>query len=154
MPDSPNPKMAETALATRTVEESARLLEKQRLETERKGLRKAERMAELAQLVADVKLEAARITDLRRHMFKEDAELRDAGLTKQQIAIVRQFEEPKKATAFGVESAAKLIEAETRASTDKPSVVLNVENMVVLPEKAEEQVAPIYIDVSPEVDRK
>jgi multidrug resistance efflux pump len=144
--------MSETALV-RTAEEDLRLLEKQRMETERKSLRKSERMAELAALVADVKLDSARIVDLRKYMFMEEAEL-DAirpKLTKQQRAIIRQFEEPKKATAFGVESAARLIESETRAQAEKVTVRLNVENAVIqLPEKADESTPPVYIDVSAE----
>ena len=84
-------------------------------------------------------------------MFKEDDELDAAGLTRQQKKIVRQFEEPKKATAFGVESAAKLIEAETRAQADKAAVRVHVENMnvVQLPAKAASTVQPVIIEIDP-----
>ena len=153
MADSQQPKMpAETALVS--VEEQQRLLDAQRLRTERKELRKAARMAELTALVSAVKLDSARIVDLRKHMFKEDEALDALGLTAQQKRIVRQFEEPKKATAFGVESAAKLIEAETRAQADKKAIRINVENMnvVQLPPKQAETATPLVIDV--EVDGK
>lgn len=142
--------MAESALVTRTVEEEKALLEKQRLKKERKELRKAERLAELTELVSKVKVDAARIVNLRRFMFKEDDELIKAGLTKQQIRIVRQFEEPKKATAFGVESAAKLIEAETRAQADSKKPTLNIQNAVIqLPVKQAETATPVVIEVVP-----
>lgn len=154
MPDSPPPKMPEVALTT--VEDEKRLLERQRLRTERKELRKRERLSHLENLVARVKSDAAEHVALKRHMFKTDEEL-DAvvpRLTQQQRRIIRQWEEPKKATAFGVESSAKLIEAETRARADKGGVKINIENAVLrLPEKEDETVAPVYIDVIPE-DRK
>lgn len=142
-------RVAETALV-RTVDEERELLEKQRLKTERKELRKTARMAELTTLVARVKLDAARVVDLRRHMFKDEEELTAAGLTSQQKRIVRQFEEPKKATAFGVESAAKLIEAETRAQKENGRVNLNIENAVIqLPEKKDDATKPVIIDIVP-----
>jgi len=142
--------LAETALVTRTVEEEKALLEKQRLKKERKELRKAERLAELTELVSKVKVDAARIVNLRRFMFKEDDELIAAGLTRQQMRIVRQFEEPKKATAFGVESAAKLIEAETRAQADSKKPTLNIQNAVIqLPVKQAETAQPVIIEVVP-----
>lgn len=142
---------AETALVPRTVEEERALLEKQRLKTERRELRKAAHMAELANLVADVKLQAARVVDMRKHMFKTDEELAAAGLRNEQKQIVRQFEQPKKHTAFGVESSAKLIEAETRAQSDKGGVSVNVERLIIkLPEKGSSELPPaVVIDVEP-----
>jgi len=135
-------------LVTRTVEDEKALLEKQRLRTERKQLRKQERNAHLETLFARIKSDAATHVYLKRHMFKTDEELDALGLSAQQKKIVRQWQEPKKATAFGIESSAKLIEAETRAKAEKVSVRLNVENAtIVLPEKREETIAPIYIDV-------
>lgn len=155
MPDSPNRKMPETALATRSVEEEARLLEKQRLRTERGQLRRQERADEFKGLVDKVKATAARQVALKRYVFLSDEDLLTKyKLNAQQIAIVRQWEQPKRNAAFAVESSSKLIEAETRASADKPSVVLNVGNMVVLPEKREETVPAVYIDVSPDGDKR
>lgn len=147
--------MAEAALAARSLEEEREITERARLKAERKVLTRQRRDAELKTLVNNVKLDSARIVDLRRHMFKTDEELTAAGLTNQQKAIVRQFEEPKKATAFGVESAAKLIEAETRAQAEKAKVRINVENMniVQLPPKQAETMQAVVIEVEAE-DRK
>lgn len=158
MPDSPHPKMSEAliSLAATTVEEQQRLLEKQRLKTERKGLRRTERAAIFSAYVDRVKLTAAKQVYLKRYIFLTDEELTEKHkLTKQQIAVVRQWEQPKRNAAFSVESSSKLIEAETRGQADKKSVTLNVENMnvVQLPEKQEETIPPVYIDVSPE-DKK
>ncbi len=145
-------KMAEQALVVRTLEEEREITERARLKKERRAIVAARRQEELKALIASCKVDAARITDLRRHMFKEEEELDAAGLTKQQKKIVRQFEEPKKATAFGVESAAKLIEAETRAQAERSAVKVHVENMnvVQLPQKAASTVAPVVIDVEPD----
>jgi hypothetical protein len=148
------PKAAETAIVPRTVEEERALLEKQRLRTERKELRKRERFAHLDALVSRVKNDAAEHVALKRHMFKTDEELDALRLTAQQKKIVRQWEEPKKATAFGVESSAKLIEAETRSRADKGGLSVNVEKLIVkLPDKGAALLpAPVFIDV--EVHKK
>lgn len=134
-----------------TLEDQQRLLEKARVKSERQRLIRAERIENLTHLVSGVKVDSAKIVHLRRHMFKTDEELDKVvpKLTPQQRKIIRQFEEPKKNTAFGVESAAKLIEAETRSQADRQSVKINVENAtIVLPEKREETVAPVVIDVA------
>lgn len=146
MPEPPA-KMGE--LAVRSLEEERAITERARLKAERKSLVRQRRDAELKTLVASVKLDSARIVDLRRHMFKDDEALNALGLSAQQKRIVRQFEEPKKATAFGVESAAKLIEAETRAQAEKSASRINVENMTVvqLPPKEASTVSPVVIDV-------
>jgi hypothetical protein len=147
--------MPETAIV-RTVEEEAQLLEKQRLRTERKELKKQAHQALLDARVSQIKAVAAGHVALKRHMFKSEEEL-DAvvpKLTPQQRRIIRQWEEPKKATAFGVESSAKLMETEVRARAEKPSFKINVENAVIsLPEKADETVEPVVIEVVAE-DRK
>jgi hypothetical protein len=136
-------------LIVRTLEQEREVTERARLKKERQIARRQRHQEECNALVASIKLDAARITNLRKYMFREDAELTAAGLTKQQQRIVRQFEEPKKSTAFGVESAAKLIEAETRGQAEKSSVKINVENAtIVLPEKKDETAAPVYIDVT------
>lgn len=146
MPEQP----AKTAdLVVRTLEEEAAITERAKLKKERQIARRQRHQEECNTLVASIKLEAARITGLRKYMFKEEEELVAAGLTPQQRKIVRQFEEPKKATAFGVESAAKLIEAETRAQAEKAPTKIHVENMnvVQLPEKRAETIAPVVIEV-------
>lgn len=144
------------ALAVRTVEEEAQLLEKQRLKTERKALRKQEAQAYLDDRVLAIKKTAAAVVALKRHMFKTEEEL-DAvvpKLTQQQRKIIRQWEEPKKATAFGVESSAKLIEAETKARSEKQAFRINVENAVIsLPEKQDETIEPVVITVIPDDKR-
>lgn len=141
--------MAETALVPRTPEEEARLLEVQRLKTQRKELRMSARAAELKERVDLVMLTAARQVHLKRYVFLPDDELRAKHkLTPQQIAVVRQWENPKKSTAFAIESSAKLIEAKTRAEGDRPSVKINVENAtIVLPEKKDETMTPVVIEV-------
>lgn len=153
---SQNQKMPETAITVRTVEEEARLLEKQRLKTERKELRKKATMEHLETLGLQARALAARHVSLKRHMFKTEEEL-DAvlpPLTRQDRALIRQWEEPKKTTAFGIESSARLVEAEIRAKADKPSFKINVENAVIsLPEKQDETIAPVVIDVVPEDKR-
>lgn len=114
MPEQKTPPPTMNSLTT--VEDERRLLEKQRLKTERKELRRAERAAEFKTFVDKVKLTAARQVYLKRYVFLPDEELRAKyKLTDQQIAIVRQWEQPKRNAAFTVESSSKLIEAETRA---------------------------------------
>lgn len=144
MPEKP---VIETAL--RTLKEEREINERKRLKAERKSLIRLRRDAELKALVSSVKLDSARIVYLRRHMFKDEEALDALGLTAQQKRIVRQFEEPKKGTAFGVESAAKLMEAIERGQADKAPSRINVENMTVvqLPEKRPETMAPVVIDV-------
>lgn len=140
--------MPETALTT--VEDEARLLERQRLKTERKELRKKATMAHLETLGLQARALAAKHVSLKRHMFKTEEEL-DAvlpQLTPQDRKLIRQWEEPKKATAFGIESSARLVEAEIRAKADKPSFKINVENAVIaLPEKQDETIEPVVIEV-------
>ena len=131
-----------------TLEDEAAMTERARLKKERKDLRRAAHQAELDSLVARIKADAAKITNLRRYMFKDDEELVAAGLTAQQRRIVRQFEEPKKSTAFGVESAAKLVEVDARGKAEAKRVELNVENMTIqLPEKRRDEVEPVIIEV-------
>lgn len=136
------------SLALRTVEDEQRLLDKQRLRSERKALRRIERDEELKELVSRVKVTAARQVHLKAHVFKTDEELRALKLTPQQIAIVRQWEQPKRNAAFSVESSSKLMEAELRGQAEKKLVQINVENArIVLPEKQDETMEPVYIDV-------
>lgn len=141
---------SEVSSALLDVGEQQRLLEAQRLKTERKQLRMSERAAHLKIQVDRVMADAAAHVALKRHMFKTDEQLRGLKLTDQQIAIVRQWEVPKKSTAFGVESSAKLIEAKTRSDGEKPGVKINVQNAtLVLPEKTPETMQPVVIEVVP-----
>lgn len=148
MPEQKTPPPTMNSLTT--VEDERRLLEKQRLKTERKELRRAERAAIFKTAIDRVKLTAARQVDLKRYVFLDDEELAGKGLTKQQIAIVRQWEQPKRNAAFTVESSSKLIEAETRAQGETKKTTINVQNMVVLPEKKADTTAPLIIDVEPD----
>lgn len=134
------------------VEEQRRLLEKQRLKTERKELRRAERAAIFKTAIDRVKLTAAKQVDLKRFVFLSDEVLKAPPhkLTEQQIAIVRQWEQPKRNAAFTVESSSKLIEAETRAQGETKKTTINVQNMVVLPEKKADTTAPVIIEVEVE----
>lgn len=144
-------KAAETALVPRTVEEERALLEKQRLKTERKQLRMAAREAHLKTLVAGVLADAGEHVALKKHFFKSEEEL-DAvvpRLTPQQRKIIRQWEEPKKHTAFGIESSAKLIEARTRAQAERGGGDINVEKLIIkLPASSTAELPPpVYVDV-------
>lgn len=150
MPEQSKPPTEMNSLTT--VEDERRLLEKQRLKTERKELRRAERAAIFKTAIDRVKLTAAKQVDLKRFVFLEEQELLNKGLTRQQIAIVRQWEQPKRNAAFTVESSSKLIEAETRAQGETKKTTINVQNMVVLPEKKADTTAPLIIEV--EVDGK
>ncbi len=147
--------MAESkALVVRTLEEEAELTERARLKKERIAHRREAHLDHLKTFVASIKYDAAKITNLRKHMFKSDEELTALKLTPQQRRIIRQFEEPKKSTAFGVESAAKLVESEVRAQAETKRADINVENLtVVLPQKTSEGLPPaVVIDV--EVNQK
>src|SRR5688500_15859754 len=116
---------------------------------ERKALRLKRRQTELHDIVASVKLDAARVVALRKHAFKSDEELAVLKLTEQEIALVRQWQEPKKAVAFAVESSAKLVEQEVRGQAEKQAVKINVENAkIILPAKSSDALpAPVIIDV-------
>lgn len=140
-------KAAETALTT--VEDEQRLLEREKLKSERKKLRLAGRIDFLKGEIAKIKANAAKRVRLQDYVFLPDEELTAKGLTAQQIAIVRQWEQPKRNAAYACESSSKLIEAETRAAADKKPAGINVETLIVkLPEKGGSDLpAPIYIDV-------
>jgi len=141
--------MSEKALAKPDEEE---LLRKQLLKKERKEARLAARTAHLKALVEEIKLEAANKVRLRKYVFRPDEELRELGLSNHQIAIVRQWEVPKKQTAFAVESAAKLVEAQVRGQEAAKAPTINVESMTIrIPEKGTEDLpAAVVIDVEPE----
>lgn len=128
------------------------LLGKELEKKERKEARLAARKAQLAYLVEDIKFDAAKKTALRKHAFKSDEDLRALKLTDQEIAIVRQWEKPKKTVAFAVESAAKLVEAQVKGQEAAKGPQLIVENMTIkLPQKGTEALpAPVYIEVQAE----
>ena len=88
-----------------------------------------------------------RVIDLANHAFKDDAELEQLGLSERDKRIARAWEQPKRHVPFALESAAKRVESKVRAEETKKTEI-NVENMtVLLPEKREDEKAPIYIDV-------
>src|SRR5688572_31100425 len=128
------------------------MTERARLKKERKELRKAAHQAHLDTVVQRVLVTAGNQVALKKYVFMTDEELRALKLTNQQIAIVRQWEEPKRNAAFAVESSAKLMESRVRGQAEKQGATINVDNMTVvhLPPKAAETVAPVYIDVSAE----
>lgn len=142
----------------RTPEEEKRLLDKQRDRSERASLRRQERADEFKGLVDKVKTTAARQVALKRYVFLPDEDLLTKHkLTPQQIAIVRQWEQPKRNAAFTVESSSKLIEAETRAQGETKKGGINVENLTIikLPEKGVSSLPPpVYVDVDVEVAKK
>jgi hypothetical protein len=111
--------------------------------------RLAARKAKLATLVEDIKLNAAKVTALRKHAFKPDEELARLGLSTQEIALVRQWEEPKKTVAFAVESSAKLVEAQVKGQEAAKGNTFNVENLTIkLPQKGTEVLPePVVIEV-------
>lgn len=128
-----------------------RLLDVQKLKKERAVARREERAALFKTFIDRVKLTAAKQVYLKRFVFLSDEELRKHKLTDQQIAVVRQWEQPKRNAAFTVESSSKLIEAETRAQGESKKPTLNIQNAVIqLPEKREETATPIVIEVVPE----
>lgn len=131
-----------------TLEDQQRLLERDRIKAERKKLTRIRRDEEAKHMVSGILLDAAKKVDLRKHAFKSDEELAKLGLTEAQKRLVRQWEEPKRNAAYALESSSKHIEAELRARGEKSAVKINVENAtIVLPEKKEETIAPVYIDV-------
>src|SRR5688572_30713222 len=87
------------ALAIRSLEQERELTERARLKKERKELRKAAHQAELDGVVQRVLVTAGKQVALKRYVFMEDAELVARGLTKQEIAIVSQWQEPKRNAA-------------------------------------------------------
>jgi hypothetical protein len=129
--------------------EPSRLLEKELERKERKEARLAARKAQLATLVEDIKFNAAKVTALRKHAFKPQADLEKLGLSPQEIALVRSWEEPKKTVPFAVESAAKLVEAQVKGQEASKGPQLIVENMTVrLPQKGAEVLpTPVIIEV-------
>ncbi|RPJ39790.1 MAG: hypothetical protein EHM35_01400 [Planctomycetaceae bacterium] len=144
MPDSasPKPMLAETALV---------VVDK----AERKALRRKKRDEWLALKVQRVTASSLADVDLKRHAFKTDDELVAAGLDKQQIQKVRQWELPKKAIAYALEASNQHVTAMLRAKQEQASVRINVENMQVvqLPPKQAETATPVVIEVDVE-DRK
>ena len=121
---------------------------------ERKALRRKKRDAWLESKVQQVVVSSLSDVDLKRHAFKSDEELTAAGLDKQQIAKVRQWELPKKSIAFALEASNQHVTAMLRAKQEQASVKINVENMnvVQLPPKQAETATPVVIEV--EVDGK
>lgn len=119
---------------------------------ERKALRRKKRDEWLALKVQRVTASSLADVDLKRHAFKDDEELKAAGLDKQQIAKVRQWELPKKSIAYALEASNQHVTAMLRAKQEQANVKINVENMQVvqLPPKQAETATPVVIEVEVE----
>jgi hypothetical protein len=125
--------------------ETALVLDK----AERKALRRKKRDEWLALKVQRVIAGSLSDVDLKRHAFKTDEELIALGLNAEQRLKVRQWELPKKMIAYALEASNQHVTAMLKAKQEQQGANINVENMTViqLPEKREETVAPVYIDV-------
>ena len=150
MPDPKTPPMAETALAPKRVWSLAESEER----TKRKELRLRKREAHLRGLVQEITIASVEDVKLKEYVGLTVEELRARGLTDQQIYKVEQWSQPKKAIAFALEASNQHVTAILRRESERPSVKINVENAtIVLPEKKDETMAPVVIDVNPEGDR-
>ncbi len=131
-------KTAETALV-RSPEERA----------ERKALNRARRDERLASLVQKITMSSIEDVDLKKYIGLKDEELTAAGLNPQQQFKVRQWELPKKAIAFGLEASNQHVTAMLRNQSERASVSVNVEKLIIkLPEKRSADLpAPIVMDV-------
>lgn len=132
-----------------TLEEQQRLLERDRIQAERKKAIRVRRDEHIKHSLSGVLLDAVKKTALRRHAFKSDEELVRLGLKPHEVAIVRQWEQAKRNAAFAIESSSRQIEAHLRGQAEKQTVKINVENASIhLPEKKAETIAPVVIDVA------
>jgi hypothetical protein len=122
--------------------------------TKRKELRLRKREAHLKNLVQEITIASVEDVKLKEYVGLSVEQLRAKGLTDQQIYKVEQWSQPKKAIAFALEASNQHVTAILRREGEKPSVKINVENATIfLPEKREETVAPVFIDVNPDGDR-
>jgi len=122
--------------------------------TKRKELRLRKREAHLKTLVTEITMASVEDVKLKEYVGLTVEELRARGLTDQQIYKVEQWSQPKKAIAFALEASNQHVTAILRRESERPSVKINVENAtIVLPEKKDETMAPVVIDVNPEGDR-
>lgn len=155
---SPAPVSAEgTPFTSRPAEEpqsralvptDAQLIAKKKRSREYHEAKLALRQAQLAAAVEEAKLNAARNVVLRKHAFKGPDHPDVQKLKPEERALVAEWEKPKKEVAFAVESSAKYVEAQVRAQADRKETVVNVESaVIVLPDKKEDAMAPIVIDV-------
>src|SRR5678816_224925 len=122
---------------------------------ERKALRRHKRDQRLARFLDKTEMSSLEDVDLKRHAGLSEEKLIEIGLDEQQRWKVRQWELPKKAIAYALEASNQHVTAMIRAKTEKSSTTINVENMnvVQLPEKREETVAPVIIEVTPETSK-
>lgn len=136
------------------VSEQKRLLERDRLKAERKKAIRLRRDEEIKHRLSGVLLDAAKKVGLRQHAFKSDEELAAIGLKENEKKLVRQWEEAKRNAAYALESSSKQIEAHLRTQAEKPGVKLNIGNVeqvvLQLPEKKDETLVPVVIDIVPE----
>lgn len=141
-------KPAETALTT--LEDEQRLLERQKIRSERIQLRRASRIEKLATALMSVKITAARQVELKKYAFASEEELDAAKLSSKEKAWVRGWENPKRNAPYALESSSKIIEAETRAQVQKQGIQVNVEKLIIkLPTKgtSSDLPPPVYVDV-------
>lgn len=141
---------AETALVKKRVFSIAEAEERAKW----KELRLRKRETRLKNLVQEITLASVEDVKLKQYVGLTREELTAKGLTPQQIFKVEQWCQPKKAIAFALEASNQHVTAILRREGEKPSVKINVENAtIVLPEKREETIAPVVIDVNPDNDR-
>lgn len=92
--------------------------------------------------------DAAKVVELRKYAFLDDASLCAKGLTEQQIRIVRAYEAPRSEAPFAIESADAQVRESTKREAADGGITLNVENMTLnLPEKREPERRAVVIDV-------
>lgn len=116
---------------------------------ERKLFRQNRRKERLAHMADKIFFRAAKDIELKQYMYKTDEELRAAPacLTPTQIRRVREWENPKKQVAYGIESSQNIFTTLMKAEQQKGTVQINVENMSIqLPEKAPETIEAIVIE--------
>jgi hypothetical protein len=139
--------MAETALAPKRVWSLAEKEER----AKRKELRLRERETRLKTLVTEITMASVEDVKLKQYVGLTVEQMRAKGLNDQQIYKVEQWSQPKKSIAFALEASNQHVTALLKREGDRPSVKINVENAtIVLPEKREETMAPVVIDVNPD----
>src|SRR5262245_8411467 len=119
---------------------------------ERREIRIRKRQTRLADAMLNVQLVAMAHHELKKHVFKTEEHLRSIGLTPEQISLVRGWEQAKRNTPFALESSSTIATSMLRRENEGGKVTVNVENMNVikLPEKQDEVIAPVVIDIVPE----
>lgn len=142
------PKRAEAALVPLTLEEEEERTRRVIAKAERKKARLMVRNAKLASMVQDILMEAAVQVNLRKHAHKPAEEKAAAKLTAKELALISEWEKPKKEVSFAVESSSRLVEAQIRVQQASKAPTVNVTNMTIqIPEKRKDDVEAVVIDV-------